>query len=152
MQPFIKCALCFRQKPIYIRQLPYLCTKRKDCRVRTGNLAYLGNARVNTNTRRNTRRGRSIESVRAQLARIEDSTYGTDTWYRNRDRLRAIAQRYITNIQNEIERRAVNNPNAANTTQARIIRDYGRERYAELGRNVYSGSSASTAAKGNSVH
>ena len=112
----------------------------------------MGNARVNTNTRRNTRRGRSIESVRAQLARIEDSTYGTDTWYRNRDRLRAIAQRYITNIQNEIERRAANNPNAANTTQARIIRDYGRERYAELGRNVYSGSSASTAAKGNSVH
>lgn len=126
--------------------------QKKGFRVRTGNLAYLGNARVNTNTRRNTRRGRSIESVRAQIARIEDSTYGTDTWYRNRDRLRAIGQRYISNIQNEIDRRAASNPNAANGTQARIIRDYGRERYAELGRNVYGGSSASTAAKGNSVH
>ena len=108
---------------------------------------------MNTNTRRSTRRGRSIESVRAQLARIENSTYGTDTWYRNRDRLRTIGERYISNIQRELDRRAVNNPNAANGTQARVIRDYGRERYAELGRNVYDGrGGASTAAKGNSVN
>lgn len=104
---------------------------------------------VSTNTRRNTRRGRSIESVRAQAERILGSTYGTDTYYRNRDRVQQIAQRYIANIQREIDRRANANPNAANATQARIIRDYGRERYAELGRGVYSGSS-NQKAQGNS--
>lgn len=109
---------------------------------------------MNANTRRSTRRGRSIESVRAQLARIEGSTYGTDTWYRNRERLSAIGQRYIDNIQREIERRAAANPNAANATHGRFIRDYNRERYAELGREVYRGSSANSsnsAKMGNAV-
>ena len=104
-------------------------------------------------TVRNTRQGRSLASIQAQVDRALASTAGTAAYYKNYRRLTSIAQRYNQNIQNEISRLAANNPNSmGNAMLSRYQRDYQRERYAMMGRNVYEGRSAATAAKGNSVH
>ena len=104
-------------------------------------------------TVRNTRQGRSLASIQAQVERALSSTAGTDAYYKNYRRLMSVAQRYNQNIQNEIDRRAASNPNAmGNAMLSRYQRDYTRERYAMMGRNVYEGRNAATAAKGNSSH
>ena len=105
-------------------------------------------------TVRNTRQGRSLASIQAQVDRALASTAGTNAYYKNYRRLMNVAQRYNQNIQNEISKRAANNPNSmSNAMLSRYQRDYTRERYAMMSRNVYEGrGSYRMAAKGNSVH
>lgn len=100
-------------------------------------------------TVRNTRQGRSVASIQAQVDRALSSTAGTNAYYKNYRRLQAVAQRYTQNIQNEINRRAANNPNSmGNATLSRYQRDYTRERYAMMNGNVYQGRGGSNATAG----
>lgn len=95
-------------------------------------------------TVRNTRQGRSQKSIQAQVDRALDSTRGTDAYYKNYRRLIGIAQAYNENIQREIYKRSVKNPNALNYALSQQMRDYEREKSAMFGRRTYQGTQGNT--------
>lgn len=135
--------------------MPIFAKKRYSRVRKSGIKAYLNNPQWDMRTVRNTRQGRSLASIQAQVDRALASTVGTNAYYKNYRRLTSIAQRYNQNIQNEIAKRAAENPNSmGNAMLSRYQRDYTRERYAMMGRNVYEGrggSQSAQGAKGNSV-
>lgn len=114
-----------------------------------GHRAYIKEPMWDMKTVRNTRQGRSIKSIQAQVDRALGSTAGTNAYYKNYRRLMAIAQRYTQNIQNEMDRRAANNPNAmGNSMLSRYQRDYTREKYAMVGSGTYQGGGSNSGSNG----